>query len=572
MTTTPPSSESLPTTGTRTDPATPTLAAPPEGPPAGAPGAPGATAGPPLVDLGGRSPWSILPALCLGFFMIMVDTTIVNIAVPTLVDTFDTTLTAVGWVNSAYLLTYAVLLLLAGRLGDRFGPKPVFVLGLVVFTLSSLWCGLSGSVEMLIVARAVQGVGAALMTPQTMSMITRVFPPRQRGAAMGLWGAVAGVATIAGPLLGGVFVESWGWEWIFFVNIPVGVVALVLALRSLPSLPTNKRSFDMVGVALSIVGLFLFVFGLQEGETYHWGTVVGPLTIWSIIGLGVLVLAAFVLWQRHLGDRALLPLTLFHSRNFSLANVSGMAVSFGMIGIFFPLTIFLQSILGLSPLEAALINLPGSLVSGVVAPFAGRLSDRIPAKWVVATGFALLAASVAWLSVAITPDASTLSIVAPMTLFGIGTGAVFSPLANLATSGLDHRTAGAGAGAFNTFRQVGGVIGSAAIVATLTSRLSATLPAAARDAAAGLPPELRQPFVDGFASAGGSYTGAAQSFDLPAGIPPEAAAQIREAATTALHQGFSVAVGQTLLVTSAVLVIGLVAALAMRGTHVAHAD
>ncbi|MFE4465971.1 DHA2 family efflux MFS transporter permease subunit [Oerskovia sp. NPDC056781] len=567
MTTTPPSG-SLPAPGTTAaaEPADPAAQSATAGPPAGAP------AGPPLVDLGGRSPWSILPALCLGFFMIMVDTTIVNIAVPTLVDTFDTTLTAVGWVNSAYLLTYAVLLLLAGRLGDRFGPKPVFVLGLVVFTLASLWCGLSGSVEMLIVARAVQGVGAALMTPQTMSMITRVFPPRQRGAAMGLWGAVAGVATIAGPLLGGVFVETWGWEWIFFVNIPVGVVALVLALRSLPSLPTNKRSFDMVGVALSIVGLFLFVFGLQEGETYHWGTVVGPLNIWTIIGLGVLVLAAFVLWQRHLGDRALLPLTLFRSRNFSLANVSGAAVSFGMIGIFFPLTIFLQSILGLSPLEAALINLPGSLVSGVVAPFAGRLSDRIPGKWVVATGFALLTASVVWLSVAAAPDASAWAIVAPMTLFGIGTGALFSPLANLATSGLDHRTAGAGAGAFNTFRQVGGVIGSAAIVATLTSRLSATLPAAPRDASAGLPAELREQFVEGFAAAGGALTGGAQHMELPAGIPPEAAAQIREAATTALHQGFSLAVGQTLLVTAGVLVIGLVAALAMRATHVAHAD
>ncbi|MHA7135542.1 DHA2 family efflux MFS transporter permease subunit [Oerskovia turbata] len=557
MTTTPPPG-SLPATSLGTAPAAP-------------PGATSTPAGPPLVDLGGRSPWSILPALCLGFFMIMIDTTIVNIAVPTLVTTFDTTLTAVGWVNSAYLLTYAVLLLLAGRLGDRFGPKPVFVLGLVVFTLSSLWCGVSGSVEMLIVARAVQGVGAALMTPQTMSMITRVFPPRQRGAAMGLWGAVAGVATITGPLLGGVFVETWGWEWIFFVNLPVGVVALVLALRSLPSLPTNKRSFDMVGVVLSVVGLFLFVFGIQEGETFHWGTVVGPLTIWSIIGLGVLVLAAFVLWQHHLRDRALLPLTLFHSRNFSLANVSGMAVSFGMIGIFFPLTIFLQSILGLSPLEAALVNLPGSLLSGVVAPFAGRLSDRVPGKWVVATGFTLLAASVVWLGLAATPDASVWAIVAPMTLFGVGTGALFSPLANLATSGLDHRTAGAGAGAFNTFRQVGGVIGSAAIVATLTGRLAVTLPAAARDAATTLPTELRGPFVEGFASAGGALTGA-PSFNLPPGIPPEVAAQIRDAATTAVQQGFSVAVGQTLLVTAGVLVIGLVAALAMRATHVAHAD
>ena len=434
----------------------------------------------PLVDLHGRSAWSILPPLILGFFMIMVDTTIVNIAVPTLQRELDASLVAVGWVNSAYLLSYAVLLLLAGRLGDRYGPKPVFVVGLAVFTLASAWCGLSGSIGMLIAARVVQGVGAALMTPQTMAMITRVFPPRQRGAAMGLWGATAGVATIAGPLLGGLFVESWGWEWIFFVNVPVGVVALWLALVRLPRLATNKRSFDVVGVVLSVVGLFAVVFGLQEGQTYDWGTITGPVTVWGVIGVGLLVLAAFVLWQRRLGDDALLPLRLFRSRNFSLANVAGMSVSFAMIGSFFPLTIFLQSILGLSPLHAALVNLPGSLVSGIVAPLAGRLSDRVPAKWVVATGFGVLAVAIGWLAAVVGPGVSVVTIVLPMTLFGIGTGCVFSPLANLATSGLDHRTAGAGAGAFNTTRQVGGVIGSAAIVATLTARLAVTLPAAGR--------------------------------------------------------------------------------------------
>ncbi len=523
----------------------------------------------PLVDLHGRSAWSILPPLILGFFMIMVDTTIVNIAVPTLQTELDASLVAVGWVNSAYLLSYAVLLLLAGRLGDRYGPKPVFVAGLVVFTAASAWCGLSGSIGMLVAARVVQGIGAALMTPQTMAMITRVFPPRQRGAAMGLWGATAGVATIAGPLLGGVFVESWGWEWIFFVNVPVGAVALVLALTRLPRLATNKRSFDVLGVVLSVVGLFAVVFGLQEGGTYDWGTIVGPITVWRVIGLGVLVLVGFVLWQHHLRDDALLPLRLFRSRNFSLANVAGMSVSFAMIGIFFPLTIFLQSILGLSPLHAALVNLPGSLVSGIVAPLAGRLSDRFPAKWVVATGFGLLAIAIGWLAAVVGPGVPVVTIVAPMTLFGIGTGCVFSPLANLATSGLDQATAGAGAGAFNTTRQVGGVIGSAAIVATLTARLAVELPAAARVAAASLPEQFRQQFVDGFVEAGGSLQGGQEGgFPVPSGVPDDVARQISDAATTALHQGFAAAVGQTLAVTTAVLVLGLVSALVMSARHV----
>lgn len=525
----------------------------------------------PLVDLHGRSAWSILPPLVLGFFMIMLDTTIVNIAIPTLTAVFDTSYVAVGWVNSAYLLSFAVLLLVSGRLGDRYGPKPVFLAGLVVFTLASAWCGLSGTIGMLIAARVVQGVGAALMTPQTMAMITRVFPPRQRGAAMGLWGAVAGVATITGPLLGGVFVETWGWEWIFFVNIPVGAVALYLAVTRLPRLETSKKYFDLFGVALSVVGLFLFVFGLQEGETYDWGTIAGPITVWGVVAAGVVIMVGFVLWQRHLRDRALLPLALFHSRNFSLANVTGMAVSFAMIGIFFPLTIFLQSILGLSPLHAALINLPGSLVSGVVAPFAGRLSDRVPAKWVVATGFAAISGAVVWLWAIVAPGVSSWAFVPAMALFGFGAGCVFSPMANLATSGLDHRTAGAGAGAFNTMRQVGGVIGSAAIVATLTSRLSVELPAAATAAAQGLPEQFRTMFLGLFAQAAENSSGGAVAPEIPATVPADVAGQMGAAFRDAFAQGFATATGQTLLLAAGVLVLGFLAAVAMKATHVEQA-
>ncbi len=431
----------------------------------------------PGVDLRGRGPWSVLPPLVLGFFMIMVDTTIVNIAVPSLVKTFDTSLTAVGWVNSAYLLSFATLLLVSGRLGDRYGPRPLFMAGLVTFTLASLWCGLSGSITMLIIARAVQGVGAALMTPQTMAVITRVFPPAKRGAAMGVWGGVAGLATITGPVLGGVLVESWGWEWIFYVNIPVGVIALVLALRFVPRLPTHVAFFDWWGVALSALGLFAVIFGLQEGETYHWGTVHGLLSIPLILVVGAVLLVTFLWWQARIGEHALLPLSLFTHRNFALANVAGMAISFAMIGLFFPLTLFLQETLELSPLHAALVNLPGSLVSGIVAPLAGRLSDRVSGKWVTGAGFLVLAASMLWVHAIIAPGMSASEFYPPMVVFGIGTGLVFSPLANLATGGLDHRTAGAGAGAFNTTRQVGGVIGSAAIIAVLTSQLASAIPA-----------------------------------------------------------------------------------------------
>lgn len=520
-----------------------------------------------LVDLHGRSPWSILPALCLGFFMIMLDTTIVNIAVPTLVRELDASITAVGWVNSAYLLTFAVLLLVTGRLGDRFGPRPVFIAGLVVFTATSFLCGMADSIGLLIGARALQGIGAALMTPQTMSMITRVFPPARRGAAMGVWGAVAGVATITGPVLGGLLVETVGWEYIFFINIPVGAVALWFAIRNLPTLPTHQRRFDGVGVALSVVGMFLVVFGLQEGENFDWGT-----GIWLSIAAGALVLAAFVWWQRRMGDDALLPLRLFHVRNFSLSNVAGFAVTFAMTGLFFPFTIYLQLVLGLEPLNAALVGAGGSLLSGVVAPFAGRLSDRVPAKWIVATGFAIVAATVVWLTLVIEPDAEVWHLVVPMTVFGVGTGFLFSPLASAATSGLDQRTAGAGAGAFNTTRQIGGVVGSAAVVAMLTSRLATTIPAATADAAGSLPEAARQPFVDGMSQVDVAQVsgGGGGAFPLPDGVPADVADQVRAAAQSALHAGFSTAVAQTLLLTAAALVVGLLSALAMNAIRPQH--
>ncbi|MDR3069160.1 MAG: DHA2 family efflux MFS transporter permease subunit, partial [Cellulomonas sp.] len=519
----------------------------------------------------GRSAWSILPALLAGFFMIMIDTTIVNIAVPTLVEAFDANLAQVGWVNSAYLLSFAVLLLVTGRLGDRFGPRPVFAAGMVVFAGASLACGLSPSIGWLVAARAVQGVGAAMMTPQTMAMITRVFPARQRGAALGLWGSVAGVATITGPLLGGLLLESVGWEWIFFVNVPISVVALWLTFTRLPRLDRHTRTFDLPGVVLSVLGMFLLVFGLQEGETYHWGEVRWGITVWEMIGAGVVLLIAFGVYQAKRGDDALLPMRLFTHRNFFLSNVGSAAVGFVMTGLFFPFTLFLQTIAGLSPLQAALVSLPGSAVSGIVAPFAGRASDHLPAKWVTGFGFAALAVSVVWTAAWISADASPWRLLVPNALLGLGTACVFSPLANLATSGLDQRTAGAGSGVFNTNRQVGGVIGSAAIIATLTSRLSQTIPSAARDAAQALPPQYREQFVAQFSHAGSTMGSPMSSVKVPPDAPAQAAEAIRAAATTAVSHGFATAVGQTLLLTAVVAAVGALACLFMRG-GITHAD
>jgi EmrB/QacA subfamily drug resistance transporter len=243
-------------------------------------------------------PWPALWALVVGFFMIIIDSTIVTIATPAILEHFQADISQVIWVTSAYLLAYAGPLLITGRLGDRLGPKNVYLAGLLVFTLASLWCGLSGSIEVLIVARAVQGLGAALMTPQTMAVITRTFPPQNRGTAMGVWGAVAGVAVLVGPIAGGLLVDSLGWQWIFFVNVPIGVVAFAAALRLVPRLETHTHSFDILGVVMSAVAMFLIVFGIQEGERYDWGRIWGAVTVWELLAAGVVVLVAFVIWQR----------------------------------------------------------------------------------------------------------------------------------------------------------------------------------------------------------------------------------------------------------------------------------
>src|SRR6478609_980624 len=212
------------------------------------------------------NPWHALWAMLVGFFMILVDSTIVAVANKRIMEALDTDYDGVIWVTSAYLLAYAVPLLVAGRLGDRFGPKNLYLVGLAVFTAASLWCGLSGSIEMLIAARVLQGVGAALLTPQTLSTITRIFPAERRGVAMSLWGATAGVATLVGPLAGGVLVGWLGWQWIFFVNVPIGIIGLGLAFALIPDLPTEKHGFDLLGVALSGVGMFMAVFAMQEGQ------------------------------------------------------------------------------------------------------------------------------------------------------------------------------------------------------------------------------------------------------------------------------------------------------------------
>ena len=442
-------------------------------------------------------PWPALWTMMFGFFVILVDSTIVAVANPSIMAALGIGYDTVMWVTSAYLLGYAVPLLVAGRLGDRFGPKNLYLIGLAVFTGSSLWCGLAGGIEVLIAARAVQGVGAALLTPQTLTVLTRTFPPARRGMAMSVWGATAGLATLIGPLVGGVLVDRLGWEWIFFVNVPVGVLGLALGVLLIPELPLHRHRFDLIGVALSGIGIFLLVFALQEGESHRWSV-----SIWALLAGGIGFLAMFVYWQAVTTGEPLVPLRLFSDIDFTVSTVAVAVIGFVVTAMVLPVMFYAQAVCGLSPTRSALLTAPMSIASGLLAPFVGRSIDRAQPRLLVGFGFSMLAVALTWLSMEMNAAAAIWRLMLAFAAVGVGTAFIFSPLAATATRHLPTQFAGAGSGVYNATRVVGAVLGSSGMAAFMTSRITADLPAmpgglhrAAAEGARRLPEALREPFA-----------------------------------------------------------------------------
>lgn len=441
------------------------------------------------------NPWPALWAMVIGFFMILVDSTIVSVATPAMQQALDTDYNTVLWVTSSYLLAYAVPLLITGRLGDRFGPKRVYLVGLALFTAASLWCGLTSTIEMLVVARVAQGLGASMMTPQTMAVITRTFPADRRGRAMSLWGAIAGLATLVGPVLGGVLVQYAGWEWIFIVNVPVGIVGFVLAWRLVPTLTTQSRRFDWLGVLLSGVSVFLVVFGIQEGSRYDWGTINGPVTVPRLIVTGLVLLAVFVWWQHRQPGQPLVPLNLFKDRNFSVGSIAIALVAFSVTAMAFPFMLWAQSVRDWSPVQAGSALIPMAIVTAALAPIVGRLTDRINPRLLTSFGFAFSGAALLLLAYALGPNTPTLTILTLFACVGVGNAFLWAPIGAAATRNLPLTSAGAGAGIYNTTRQVGAVLGSAAIAAAIESRLTARLPEFSGDVGEGASAEALEDSV-----------------------------------------------------------------------------
>ena len=412
--------------------------------------------------------WWTLGAVTFGLFMIMLDNTIVNVAMPSIGRELGLGVSQLEWVVNAYTLSFAVLILTGGRLADLFGRRLLLTCGLVIFTISSLVAGLADGAPLLIGARSVQGAGAALIMPATLSIISATFAPEERGFAIGIWAGVAGMALAVGPLVGGVLTEHAGWSWIFFVNVPVGVVAVVAARTLIAESKdiSQQRRIDLPGLVTAGVGLFALVYALIEGNNYGWGSpVIIGLFLTAAIGLG-----SFVLVERSRTD-AMLDLSLFRNRTFTGANLSALLVSLAMFGIFFFVSLYMQNILGYSAVKAGETFLPMTALIVVSAPLAGRATDLLGPRWPITAGLTLLALSL-YLFSRLAFAAGFSDMLPGMLVGGLGMGLAMGPMTTAALSAVPVEHAGVGSGVISTVRQVGGALGVAVMGAIVAAAVT----------------------------------------------------------------------------------------------------
>jgi EmrB/QacA subfamily drug resistance transporter len=414
--------------------------------------------------------WWTLASVSFGLFMIMLDNTIVNVALPSIERDLKIDISELEWVVNGYALTFAVLMLTGGKLADLLGRRLIFIVGLVIFTFASLACGLSTSAEFLIVARIVQGAGSALMNPATLSIITATFPPRQRGMAIGIWAGVSAMALAIGPLIGGVITEQIDWSWIFFINVPVGVIGIVVARLVIAESrdTSHEQRLDLPGLLSSAVGLFALTYGLIEANTYGWTSA----RILSFFGVAVIGLALFVVVE--LRQRVpMLDLRLFRDPTFSGANATMMLVALAMFGVFFFVSLYLQNILGYSATQAGASFLPMTVLIILIAPIAGRMSDRIGSRWLMGAGMTLVGVSLLIFS-RLDADSTFWNLFPGLVVGGIGMALAMTPTTAAAMGSVPVDKAGVGSAVLNSMRQVGGSLGIAIMGAIVASEIHAS--------------------------------------------------------------------------------------------------
>jgi EmrB/QacA subfamily drug resistance transporter len=402
--------------------------------------------------------WWTFAITSTALFMVTLDNLVVTTALPVIREDLHASLSGLEWTVNAYTLTFAVLLLTGAALGDRFGRRRVFSIGLAIFTLASAAAALAPTIGALDAARAVQGLGGAIVLPLTLTILSAGVPEERRGVFLGAWGGISGLAVAFGPLVGGAVVDGLSWNWVFWLNVPIGLVLIPLALVRLDESKGPFGRVDLPGLGLVSGGLFGIVWGLVRGNSLGWSS---PEIVASLVAGSILVVA-FVVWELRT-EHPMLPMRFFRNRTFTLANVASLLMSFGMFGSIFLLAQFFQTVQGYSPLGSGLRILPWTAMPMIVAPIAGALSDRIPAHRIIGTGLALQAAGLAWIAAVSTPTTPYAELVLPFAISGIGMGMFFAPIANVVLSSVRGREEGQASGANNAVRELGGVLGVAVL-------------------------------------------------------------------------------------------------------------
>jgi EmrB/QacA subfamily drug resistance transporter len=410
-----------------------------------------------------RNGWT-LAIVSVALFMVVLDNLVVSVALPTIHRDLGASIQSLEWTVNAYVLSYAALLLTGAALGDRFGRRRMFLAGLTLFTAASAAAALAPTTGTLVAARAIQGIGAAIVTPLTLTLLAEAFPAERRGMAIGVWSGVSGIAVALGPLVGGAVVQSLSWHWIFWINVPIGLALLIPATRMLSESHGPYGHLDLRGLVLGSGGAFTLVFGLIRAQTLGWGAG----SVVALLAAGLALLGAFVAVERRTAE-PMLPMAFFARRSFAVTNVVSLTMYFGMFGSIFFLSQFMQNVLGNTPLQAGLKLLVWTGATMLVAPFAGVFSERIGSRPFMAVGLALQGGALAWLAATASIHMHYAQMIAPFVMAGAGMALVFAPSANAVLSSVRDDQAGQASGANNAIRELGGVLGVAVLASVFTS-------------------------------------------------------------------------------------------------------
>jgi EmrB/QacA subfamily drug resistance transporter len=490
--------------------------------------------------------WWVLASISFALFMILLDVTIVNIAIPHIMTSLNVSLSSIEWVINVYVLVFAVLLLTLGKLGDLFGRKLLFMIGLAVFTLASLGCTLAPNFVFLVIGRGIQAIGGAAMLPATLSILNVEFGKSGRGLALGVWGAVAGAANALGPIIGGSLVDAFDWRYIFLINVPIGVIAFIAAFIVIRESKDEKtdRHIDFRGIIIFSVALFCLTFALVEGQSYGWTS----LTILSLFGIALVGFIVFVIIELKTAS-PLAQLRLFKDKTFSAGNFIGLVINFGLIGVIFLLVLYLQIVLKIDALTAGLWILPLPLSIIVIAPFAGRFTDKIGGRWILFAGTLLSALGIFLMSDLLTISTWT-DLLVPLIILGVGIGMVMAPVTTVVMSSTPIQQSGMGAGLLSTTRQIGAVMGISVLGAILQSQLVTNVTNALAQYSM-VPSAIRDKIVSGVTS-GGMNIGAGS---IPADIP------FKDQLTELFKTQFANSLSTAMQVGVIVLLLGTIASL-----------